>query len=611
MRSPETLLRGLLDHKLISDLDLHFALFILVESPRPSEALALAAALTCHATGEGHVCFTLPVHAGQQLFQASPIVVDIPSLEVWRGLLLESGVVGRPGEWQPLILDPSDRLYLHRYWDYEQRLGQAIRSKADGLVEEIDEKQLATDIRHLFDNTAEVSVDWQKVASATALMHRFAVISGGPGTGKTSTVVRILALLRSQPGGESLRIALAAPTGMAASRLQRSIQASKSHLPLAPDVLEMIPEHATTLHRLLGVRRQGTSFHHDREHPLALDVLVLDEASMVDVALMTKLFDALPEASRLILLGDKDQLASVEAGAVLGDICQGCEGPGHGFAAILRTCTDEPIPDTSAVGSSLSDNVALLRKSYRFGGESPIGRLAAAVNQGDARTAENLLKKKGSDSDIAWIAKDVSISTLATEYYAALFHQIDQGVPIEQLFELLRGFRVLCALRGGPAGAEQINIDITHRLRQMGLVEGDNEWYPGRPVMITRNDYQLELYNGDTGITLPLPDDPQKLSVVFHGTDGQPRWIPPARLPDCETVFAVTVHKSQGSEFDHVVLNLPDQPSPVLCRELIYTAITRARSRFSLIGSTEIFQQAVVRRLERHSGLSDLLSFRH
>ena len=605
--SPESLLRQLRGLQLISDLDLHFALFILESAQRPSESLALAAALTSHATGEGHVCLALPTQAGRRLFESSPVVVDTPSMTVWRDALMESGVVGRAGEYQPLILDRADRLYLHRYWDYEQQLGRAIRQKADAMVTGIDETQLENDIARLFAKTTEEQTDWQKVASATALLRHLTVISGGPGTGKTSTVVRILALLRLQPGGESLRIKLAAPTGMAASRLQQSIQASKSTLSLPPELVDTVPEKATTLHRLLGVRRLGTRFYHDRDHPLPVDLLVLDEASMVDVALMAKLFDAMPASSRVILLGDKDQLASVEAGAVLGDICEGSGGAHGDFAARLRACTRESIPETRLGGSCLSDNVVLLKRSYRFGEESAIGRLAAAVNRGDVTTAVKLMQDADADSGIKWLDQHVSVANLATEQFAVMLRLIAEGTPIEQLFSALRRFRVLCVLRSGPNGTEQINTEVTQDLIQRGLVVTDNEWYPGRPVMVTRNDYQLELYNGDTGIALPLPDDPKRVAVVFPGADGNPRWIPTARLPDCETVFAMTVHKSQGSEFDEVVLNLPDTPSRVLCRELIYTAITRARSGFTLIGSAEIFQQAIERRLQRHSGLSDLL----
>lgn len=609
MTPHERLLRTLRTHQAIAELDFQFARLLLAEAAEPGEALALAAALTSRASAEGHVCLDLRRAAEQPLIPEAPEAVVAPSLEAWRSALRASGVVGASGAWQPLILDHADRLYLQRYWRYEQRLGHALLERAGALIEGGDLEALAQALDSLFSRPPGVDVDWQKVAAATALLRRLSVISGGPGTGKTSTVVRILALLRSQPGGGDLRIALAAPTGMAASRLQQSIRDSKSALRLSADAIEAIPERATTLHRLLGVRRQGTRFRHDRENPLPLDVLVLDEASMVDVALMAKLLDALPSKARLILLGDRDQLASVEAGAVLGDICTGCDGPGSDFTAILRACTGEPIAPAPPQARPLSDNVVTLRHSYRFAGESPVGRLAAAVNRGDAAAAESLLKHEGGQ-DIAWLDAGISLTALAAERYAELFRQMAAAAPVDRLFSCLRSFRVLCALRGGPDGAERINAEITRRLARMGLASVDSEWYPGRPVMITRNDYQLELYNGDTGIVLPHPEGGERLSVAFHGADGTPRWISPARLSECETVYALTVHKSQGSEFDEVVLKLPDQMSPVLCRELVYTAITRTRARFALIGTQAVFREAVGHRLARQGGLSDLLQRR-
>jgi exodeoxyribonuclease V alpha subunit len=606
MTPEESLLHSLRTTQAIADLDLHFARLLVAEASAPSESLALAAALTSHASSEGHVCFDLRHTAGQPLATEAKAAILAPALADWRRALLASGVVGQPGEWQPLILDNADRLYLHRYWHYEQRLAAALRERADDLIEGVDRAQLTRDLDGLFSTAPDSDVDWQKVAAATALLRRLSVISGGPGTGKTSTVVRILALLRTQPGGDELRIALAAPTGMAASRLQQSIRASKRGLPLSGQAIDAIPESATTLHRLLGVRRQGTAFQHGRDNPLPLDVLVLDEASMVDVALMAKLLDALPSAARLILLGDRDQLASVEAGAVLGDICRGCEGPGRAFMQILRDCAQVSIPETNADEIALSDSVVTLRHSYRFAGESSVGRLAKAVNRGDLSAAEAVLKREG-DPEVGWLGGGISLTELAAGRYATLFSEIAGGASVERLFKQLREFRVLCALRGGPAGAERINAAITRRLCQMGLASADSEWYPGRPVMITRNDYQLELYNGDTGIVLPSPGDPRRLSVAFPGVDGEPRWISPARLSDCETVYALTVHKSQGSEFEEVVLKLPDQISPVLCRELIYTAITRTRKCFMMVGPEAVFRHAVTHRLARQSGLSDLL----
>ncbi|MCG7869939.1 MAG: AAA family ATPase, partial [Candidatus Thiodiazotropha taylori] len=293
------LLKRLRDNSLLADLDIHMAMFLLQQADQPSLPLALAIALTCRATDEGHVCLDLSQQAERALLPGIDPTVTAPPLDEWRRLLLDSGVVGSPGSRQPLVLDDRERLYLHRYWDYEQRLASALLQRADAYEAMPDKAQLSAGLKQLFQPTEALETDWQQVAAANALLSNLTVISGGPGTGKTSTVVRILALLRQQPEGAALRIGLAAPTGMAAARLQQSIRDAKLRLPLSAEALEGIPEQASTLHRLLGVTAQGTGFRHHGENPLLLDVLILDEASMVDVALMAKLLDALPSQAKL------------------------------------------------------------------------------------------------------------------------------------------------------------------------------------------------------------------------------------------------------------------------------------------------------------------------
>jgi exodeoxyribonuclease V alpha subunit len=593
--------------KALSHLDYYLCQFLLAEAKQPSQSLALAIALTSQATREGHLCLNLRELAATELFPGLELSVTAPELVEWRSALLNSCVVAKPGEWQPLVLDDQDRLYLHRYWDYEQRLARALLSRAHATPTSVDEQRLSDGLKKLFQTPKGETTDWQKCAAATAVIANLSVISGGPGTGKTSTVVRILALLRQQPGGRELRIGLAAPTGMAAARLQQAIRNAKSQLSLSRTLLDEIPDETSTLHRLLGMTRQGTGFRHHREHPLLLDVLILDEASMVDVALMAKLMDALPSRARLILLGDREQLASVEAGAVLGDICSGCEGPSPPFAETLARVTQQPVEPISLPRNALSDSVVLLRHSYRFDAESPIGRLAGAINQGDGQGAVKWLSGNTADAQVQWLADEQLTISLGADHFANLFTQIKAGASVESLFEILQSFRILCALRGGPAGVTQINLAITNRLRAQGFIKENQEWYAGRPVMLTRNDYQLNLYNGEIGIVLPHPDHADELSVAFTGSDGSLRWIAPSRLPFCETVYALTVHKSQGSEFQQVLLHLPERDSPILCRELIYTAVTRAKSQFRLVGSKAIFSGAVSRRMGRHSGLADLL----
>ncbi len=604
MNGPNLWIAELHAAKQLGELGVHFARFINGKANNPSDELGLAAALVCQATAEGHVCLDLRQIAGHQLSNQDELEqLRAPELDAWRGLLLSSGVVGSPGDYQPLILDPADRLYLHRYWDYEQRLAKSLSWRAQQRIDKLDQECLEAGLQSLFPSSDGKALNWQKLAAKTALLRGLSVISGGPGTGKTTTVTKILVLLRQQPGGKGLRIALAAPTGKAASRMQQAVRKAKASLSLPSDMAECIPEQASTLHRLLGVRRGQPGFKHHAEHPLSLDVLILDEASMIDVALMTKLLDALPDRCRLILLGDKDQLASVEAGAVLGDICSGCEAPSsdpESAAELLDTDAEQ----TRYVG--ICDSIVVLRHSYRFGRESAIGQLAAAVNNGDAESAAGLLNAPADQAALVHLESAVDVAAYAAQRYRNYFRLMASGASVASLFQALESFCVLCALRHGPAGAMQLNRRITTQLQQLGLGMED-DWYPGRPVMVNRNDFQLKLYNGDIGILLPHPERDGELAVVFQGDDQTLRWFNPARLPPHETVFAMTVHKSQGSEFDEVLLQLPARDAPLLSRELLYTSITRSRRRFILAGPVEIFKTAVNRKLVRNSGLADLL----
>ncbi|MEW8508518.1 MAG: exodeoxyribonuclease V subunit alpha [Candidatus Thiodiazotropha sp.] len=605
MAGPDRLLRPLHRLGLINDLDLHFAEYLLTEAQAASPSLALAIALTTRATSEGHVCIALDALAGQVLFDEEDIRVRAPELRDWCDALQASGIIGAPGDWQPLILDKRNRLYLHRYWAYEQRLGSALLQRANGRDLPVDPEAAKHALTKLFPVDRNTKVDWQKLAVATALLRPFTIISGGPGTGKTTTVLRLLASLRQQDGGEALRIALAAPTGMAAARLQQAIQQAKSSISLSTELLASIPEQASTLHRLLGMNRSGTGFRHHRDNPLLLDLVVVDEASMVDLALMAKLLDALLPTARLVLLGDRDQLASVEAGSVVGDLCIGCHGPDVGFARHLSEITQQAVAAGEGSSSLLRNSVVELKHSYRFDQQSPLGQLAKAVNRGDCHEARRLLSNGG---DLDRLDSAEHLAKRVASRFAGLFLAVREGAPAATLFTLLYEFRLLCVLREGPRGVHAMNAAITRELMRQGEINEQSEWYPGRPLMVSRNDYQLNLYNGETGIVLPHPQLKGELAVAFQGGGDEIRWISPSRLPYCETVYAVTVHKSQGSEFQEVVLQLPDQRSPILCRELIYTAITRSRKRFTLIGDDAIFDAAISHPMRRSSGLADLLA---
>ncbi len=617
-------------------LDRHFALQLLalaervdgtagLAHPRSSPpagdgrtALALAAALVSRTTGEGHVCLDLCAAAGRAPFGDSVPGLQAPELEQWREALRASGVVGAPGESAPLVLDSRDRLYLARYWHFEHDLAAALRERASGWAAGVDRVRLAADLRRLFPARAEGQVDGQAVAAALAVLRRLTVISGGPGTGKTRTVAAILALAAGQAAGRPPRVALAAPTGKAAARLAESVRRAKQDLPLSEAERAALPEEATTLHRLLGARPGRPGFRHDAGSPLHLDLLVVDEASMVDLPLLARTVAALPGEARLVLLGDRDQLASVEAGAVLGDVCGRGGHPGYSpelaqtLAEVLGVGAGQ-VPSSAAPGRPVADALIFLRRSYRFGPESGIGALAARVNAGDTAGVLALLsavRAQDGREPPGLRHRTVGEGERAAQVERLVVPRL-RGVleapgPAEAL-ATLGSFRVLCALREGPWGVGAFNELVERALRRAGLVPRDREAYRGRPVMVTRNDYATGLFNGDVGVFWPDTAAGGALRVFFPAPGGGLRALLPARLPAHETVYAMTVHKSQGSEFDEVLLVLPERVSPVLTRELLYTAVTRARAGVEIWGPEATVAAAVGARVERASGLRDAL----
>ncbi len=599
---------------LLGDLDLHFARLMGRLDKEGSPELLLGAALASAWTASGHVCVDLRELAGRSVLDSpgpdsAQEALIAPSLDRWLAALRTSPVVGRPGDYRPLVLDKHGRLYLYRYWDYERQLATDLLARA-GQPVAVDEARLAADLEALFPHRDDAT-DWQKLAAAAAALKGLCVISGGPGTGKTTTVIRILALLLGQSQSPT-RIALAAPTGKAAGRMQEAIRKAKQTLNLPPDLAAAIPEQAATVHRLLGVKEDGVYFRHDRDNPLPVDLLVVDEASMVDLALLAKLLWALPPSARLLLLGDRDQLASVEAGAVLGDICGGGADFTEPFRERLARLTGETLDPGPAQASTLADCVVLLKRSYRFGADSGIGQLARAVNGGDAAAALELLKA-GRHGDLAWRSPasprelEDWLAEAAVTGFKPYLDQLRAGAEPRAVFAAFDRFRVLAALRRGPVGVMELNRAIEGALQGRRLINARTPWYRGRPVMITRNDYNLRLYNGDVGICLPDPQDPERLRVCFQAVDGEPRWFPPSRLPAHETVYAMTIHKSQGSEFERVLMVLPFEPSRILTRELVYTGLTRARAAVELWCPAGILKAAAGRRLHRASGLAERL----
>ncbi len=477
---------------------------------------------------------------------------------------------------------------------------------------------------------ASVCVNWQKVAAAMALTRRFAVISGGPGTGKTTTVAKLLAALveQSRQMGDTPSIKLVAPTGKAAARLTESIGKAVESLPISPELKQQIPTESSTLHRLLGVIPGSAEFRHHHDNPLHLDILVIDEASMVDLSMMYKVVDALPKHARLILLGDKDQLSSVEAGAVLGDICS---FHALGYSAeqgerLAKLTGYQSLTYQQGGASHIADSLCVLQKSYRFDARSGIGQLAKAVNAGDGAKIDAVYQQDFSDIEHFALNSqhyNQMIQTLVGEYRRYLECLKPEQLPIigvdngqlgleNAAKEALNRFnqcRLLCAIREGDFGVSGLNLRIEKALAARRLIHTQDElWYHGRPIMVTRNDHGLGLYNGDIGICIREPGEGGRLKVYFEQSDGSIKSVLPSRVPEHETAFAMTIHKSQGSEFDFTLMILPPDFTPLVTRELIYTGITRAKKRLAIYADIQLMKRGVKIRTERASGLVDRLS---
>ena len=506
---------------------------------------------------QGHSCIQIDDEAKTLIIASGLALIDTNSHDTTTTL--------------PLAIE-QDRLYLHRYWLYESRLAQQL-SKITQLKVSNKPKTTAdfsTLLDKYFGNSE--TIDWQLAAATMAINQAFCMITGGPGTGKTTTVVKILALLQ-ELSDQPLLIALAAPTGKAAMRLQESIGFNKAALPCIAAIKSAIPESVTTLHRLLGAKPPSPYFRHNAKQPLVYDLVVVDEASMVDLALMSKLVDALKPGARLILLGDKDQLASVESGAVLADLT-----------------------------TALPQQTLELQKSHRF--DEDIKNLATAINQQQDLEAWRLLQT--GNKNIALLETDLIdyISKQQIDY----LRLITARAEFSDIYKAFNRFQALCATRLGKNSVSDINHAVELSLSNKKLIHLSGLWYCGRPIMITQNNAALQLYNGDIGICLRDKEQEDQLRVFFQRADGSIKKYLPARIPHCETVFAMTIHKSQGSEFEEVLIILPETISPVLTKELLYTAITRAKKTIKLVTNEAVFSSTVRQRVQRVTGLINRFS---
>ncbi|WP_153301714.1 exodeoxyribonuclease V subunit alpha [Endozoicomonas arenosclerae] len=586
--------------------------------------------------------------------------------------LLSSKVISNGGLSTPLVLDRS-RLYLYRYWQHECLVAEHLLKETrlfanlqetraildrlfqrnyQSLLENRPDTKNSNDLQDYLIKWLDIEkpdgidwvtcqqvllsaqqpqdlgkldqlvplshcLNWQKTAAAMAATQPLVVISGGPGTGKTTTVTRLLAMLveKGLSCGKVPDIRLVAPTGKASARLTESIGGALPALNCSEEVRSKIPDQAGTIHRLLGVIPNRPEFRHNINNPLHLDILVVDEASMVDLPLMRHLLDALPSHAQVILLGDRDQLASVDAGSVLGDICAAAEGGYSGDQAnTLELLTGFNLKDWAsnqqsepAETSKINNRFCQLQKSYRFDARSGIGTLAKAVNRGDLQQTANVWQQGFNDIALHPLddAHYQQLMLLCAQGYTPYLQAIHQQQDEKAVLHSFNRFRLLCALREGRLGVEGLNEGIRQALARKNLIPSEGLWYPGRPVLITRNAHDLGLYNGDIGIA--LPDQSSRLKVVFELPDGSLKHLLPSRLPEHQTVFAMTIHKSQGSEFHHTVMALPEQMTPVLTRELVYTGITRAKSKLDLFASSSILAKSINQRTLRASGLKDRL----
>jgi len=607
LKSVNSLLKTLALQGEISYLSYYFAEFIAEQATQPLDSLlAFSAALVSEANQQGDVCIMLDRFAEGPLYNTDRFALadlpHAPDIASWSELLLSFGCVGEPGQVAPLILE-DQRLYLYRFWFYESQLAEFITA---GLIDtdDIDAVKLSQQLRHLYPIASDQAVNEQKLAVALAAKRRFAVVSGGPGTGKTTTVLNILSVLLTQR--PNMRIQLVAPTGKAAARMIESIRRSIDFSNLEKDTLNLIPTQAGTIHRLLGFRRN--SFDYSRQHRLPLDCVVIDEASMVDLTLMYRLFDALPANARVILLGDRDQLASVSAGNVLGDITgqgQTIHYSKHQNDS-LSSIIDQPLKKTGAAGMPISDSVALLTQSYRFDAHSGIDQLAKLINQGDSENSINLLRAP--DTQMTWHSNSGERPQASTfESILSSYHAVVASDRIEQAFDAFERCRVLCAVHSGDFGVDAINQKITQSMQSQQWIN-QSENFTGKPILISTNDYELELFNGDIGLL--WCDEDNNLRAYFRDIDQGLRSLPITSLPDHEPAWAMTVHKSQGSEFDSVFLILPGEShNRALSRELLYTAVTRARSKLLIDASEAALETACSIRSQRHSGLAQKLGW--
>ena len=510
----------------------------------------------------------------------------------------------------------KERLYLHRYFSYESTIlhsiGRLIENESKQLTDRIASLKKILPLIHGLKATAsnagipsDQQIDWQMVAAIQSVLHNFSIITGGPGTGKTTTVAKVLSILFTI--NPEISVALAAPTGKAAMRMAESLK--NSTLLVDPAIKNLFKNLTpSTIHRLLKPIPDSIHFKHNASNPLPYDVLIIDEASMIDVALFAKLLDAVSSNTRVILLGDKNQLASVEAGSLFGDLCKALEQNNQvspqaaEFVNQFIPELDRKISDdyVGQVNHPLAEHVIELKRSHRFSSMSGIGKLSHAIINNDEKVLKDFIADKGDVSIEFDLASDESIFEDFIDGYKEYILEKDISKALEKFNKL----RVLCAVREGADGLYSINKMIEHYLSKHNLIKTKGDFYENRPIIITRNYKELKLFNGDIGII--RKDANGNLRAYFEDSEKNIRAIMPVYISDAETVFAMTIHKSQGSEYNKVMVVLPKKSSGhLLTRELLYTAVTRAKESVIIRTTADILLETSQATVSRTSGINN------
>lgn len=602
----DALLSFLKDLKVFHNEDFLFADNIIILSPEEELDIYLLSLVLSQATRQGHIC--IPTQTYEELISTIKWHTSLPVItaEKLTERLSSSKVIGTEKDFCPIIFH-KNKIYLQKFFFYEQRIAQTLIShsqSSESVSQSTELKQLLDD---LFPEESH-EINWQRLSAVTTLHNQLSIITGGPGTGKTTTVAKIIVLLATIFPHKYQKILLTAPTGKAANRMDQAFSSAQKTLQQKYPIFENIHLTTSTIHRALGVIFNTPHFRHNQKKPLPYSVIIVDESSMIDIELMYRLLQAIPRKCKLIFLGDHNQLASVQPGAVLGDICH--KHYLDKFSPSLLTSisslvTLDPLLETSQV-PPLTDNISVLKKTYRFKGE--LAKLSTFINQENSEKAVTLLKNK-SNKAIFWseVSNSDELCSILKNSIFNHWHEYFTEKEIDKSYNLFEQFRILSVLRGGPFGVELINQLVENILVDEKIIKSRQRFYHKKPILITENNYNINLFNGDTGIIAFHEKVLKAWFPPLDPTDSQFRKIPLSRLPNFETSYAMTVHKSQGTEFPSLLFILPEKKSELITKELLYTGITRAKENIHIIGNEEIITNCITKRTERLSGLTDTL----